>query len=74
MTASLQSYRNKETLFFQDEGISPKLHQALQHVQLDQLGECAWQWTIRLVTAPLCNHTETKETLFFQDEGINPKL
>jgi len=70
---SLQSLRNKKTLFFQDEGISPKLQKAVQHVHAQQLGECAWQWTRRLVMAPLCNHSENKKTLFFQDKGISPK-
>ena len=71
---SLQLLRNKKTLFFQDEGMSPKLQNAVQHVHAYQLGECAWQWTIRLVMAPLCNHSETKKTLFFQDKRISPKL
>jgi hypothetical protein len=32
-----------------------QLQKAVQHVHVHQLAECAWRWTGRLVTAPLCN-------------------
>jgi hypothetical protein len=64
--ASLQSLRNKKKLFFQEEGISPKLQKAVQHVHAHQLGECAWQWTRRLVLAPLCM-TPKQENFFFPE-------
>jgi hypothetical protein len=65
--APLCNHNSKET-YFQDQGISPQLQEAVQHVQAHQLAECAWQWTGGLVMAPLCNH-ETKEILFFKTKG-----
>jgi len=34
---------NKKILFFQDEGMSPKLQQALQRVHFDELAQRAWR-------------------------------
>jgi hypothetical protein len=45
---------------FQDQGISPKLQELVQPSRAHQRASYACWWTGHLVTAPLCNHTETK--------------
>jgi hypothetical protein len=65
--------KRRKFCFSQDEGISPKLQEVVQHVHAHQLGECAWQWIRCLMMASLRNQTECKLCLFGR-EGISPKL
>ena len=47
--ASLQSQRNQEKIVFHDEGISPKLQEALQSVHVHELAKCVLKRTRGLV-------------------------
>jgi hypothetical protein len=71
--APLYNYTTRRIYIFQAKGISPKLQETLLPVHVHQLAQVVWPWTGGLVTAPLCNHTETKEILFFSKPRDQPQ-
>ena len=64
MSAPLFNRTEMKANLSQEEGINPKLQQALQPVHAHQLYECGWRWTRRLVMALLRNQTKRKEIIF----------